>query len=249
MSITSFLHFGKAAIEEGVEAADQSMAAHFPTTYSRAAHDQLLESQNALREQVVDAETRLQTAEAKVRTDRETISRIDAQLGEGGAYSKAAYDAASDTAKAQIMAAATALRSEHVKLDGMLAHDMEALTSAQGHVASVRNSYDNFSAKITQFEEMQQRTQDRLADAKSHEQQAEIELASEAQLGKLTANMSSLTTVMSGMNAAADAADRRAKLAEMKVQEAHTRSGSSVEALLSAAESGKTAAVSTDPWA
>src|SRR3954462_742483 len=107
ISLRHIMAFGGAAADEAADKADQSMAAHFPKIYSRAAHDQLTGEKDKLGMQLNELKGRLREENQKVVTMTSTLAEINVALGEGGAFSKATYDAAPEDKKPQIMAKAT----------------------------------------------------------------------------------------------------------------------------------------------
>ena len=247
-SLKKAVGLAAAATEEAADAVDTAIAANMPNVYSRAAKEELLTQKKEWGRKLVDAKARLKKEDNDVVVVQGKIDRIAAQLGEGGAYSREAYEEASKAKKSQIKSAATMLSSQKKELEEQLVREKKEAADALSRMERVEGIYDKFKEKLEDFDRQSQAMQDKLADADVRKQDAEMVKQEQQAMSGLSDAFSGLDKAFDGMNKAMNEAEKEAQLAEMEASEASEANGDDIEDLLSAAESSN-AKESNDPWA
>jgi len=235
-----------AAADTAAENLDQAIASNFTNVYTKAARNQLEKDKDEFGVKIAQAKTRLKKEQNDVDELEKQIQRIEAQLGNDGNYSKVAYDAASNKAKAIIKKAALALKAELGKLQSRLPREKQEAKDAKMRLDRIQSVYDKLKQQLNSFDQKAQEMKDKLADAENRETDAEMRRKEDEAMANMGTSFGALGTAFDGMNNALEKAEQKAGYAEMQADEAAEVNGSNIDAILAKAEAPE---VSDDPWA
>ena len=248
-AIKRIIGFSGAAAEEAAKDVDAMLASKFPNVYSTAAYNTLVAEKAQWNRKLTEAEARVKREETDVTRVESKIAEITAATGEGGAYSRQAYDGAKDdAAKKSIMDAANRLRSEKERLDAQLVKEREDVNLAKSRLERIQRIYEKFVENLSNFAAQSQAMKDKLAESKDRQAEAKMRADEAKAMDGITGAFSGLQNAMDGMNRAAEVADKEARMAEREAEEATASSGSSIDQLLASAKT-KPSEVRKDPWA
>src|SRR3989338_310186 len=161
-AIRRIIGFSGAAAEEAAKDVDAMLASKFPNVYSTVAYNTLVAEK---------AQWNRKLTEAEARAKREAT-------GEGGAYSRQAYDGAKDdAAKKSIMDAANRLRSEKERLDAQLVKEREDVNLAKSRLERIQRIYEKFVENLSNFAAQSQAMKDKLAESKDRQGGAQMRAA------------------------------------------------------------------------
>lgn len=243
-AIRNILNLGGAAAAEAAESADSYVAALFPKTYSLGAEKQLLEEKDAWSQKFQAAKTRLQAKKDAAEAIKTRISTLERLLATS--HSKAAWETAVGDAKASLFKQAGDMREDLDARKKKLAKEEQQVELAQANHDRIQEIYTKFSEELRGFKAKAKEMQERLEDAQTQAEQAQIEL-NEAASTDSTAVLASISKASSGLESAVVKAEENAARLQREAQEERGNRHSSVDEIIARAEANAEPK-RADPW-
>lgn len=245
MGFLDFLgSFGKAKIEQGVQASAAALAKMDPEAATQAQIDMLEKKLADLRGRLVKAQKAydrdLQETADWMAKEKKTIQAMQ--------ILKERYEATQDPT---VMGKAQKLRTSLDSIRENIEREKREDAQAKAILDQVQSLYDKVKGRRAEIESKMHDAQNRMEQASLREEQAKMRQQEAKELAELDGGFDDISIALDAMNKAADEADNRAKMADLSADEIAERGATGDEDILDEilGHGAKKSSHSDDPFA